>query len=218
MWESLKMLAKPNATIALFGQEPFSTQLRYSNLKHFKYDWIWDKRACGNFLLAKYQPLRQYEIISVFGFNAQTAYYPVMTPRTDKRTVENKSQRSMRFTTLKAKEYEMHYQPQMFPKNILTFSMASYRSSQLHPTEKPVELLKYLVRTYSKQGETILDFCAGSGSLAEACKATGRKCILIEKDEAFCKAIISRLKNTAVQVDLFEENATKAELDTMELF
>ena len=174
MWEQLKRIIKPNGAIVLFGSEPFSSHLRMSNIKQYKYDWVWKKRAV-NFLNAKKQPLREVENILVFNslvYNPQGLIY---SPKVNKRSNSTETNGAHGLSNLS--EYTN------YPKNILEFK----NERGLHPTQKPVALLEYLIKTYTQEGETVLDFTAGSMSTAIACINTNRNGIMIEKDDHYFK-------------------------------
>ena len=185
MWKELNRVIKDNGAIALFGSEPFSSHLRLSNLKMFKYDWIWNKKLPSGFQTAKYMPMKKHEIISIF--NGKT-YYPIKTPqkiRTGKPYSKSDS------SPLKYNDGLVRQYMDKNPQSILEFykrDIVSY-----HPTQKPVALLEYLIKTYTLEGETVLDFTMGSGSTGVACKNLNRKFIGIEKDETYFNIAKQRL-------------------------
>ena len=201
MWERLNKLIKSNGAIVLFGSEPFSSQLRVSNIKNYKYDWKWDKVVGSNFVNAKRMPLKIYEDVCVF-YSNQPTYNPQMTirPKENER-ISGKSklkenringvQQIIRDTTNRKK----------YPVNKLEFNRLSKELNSkyvLHPTQKPVSLLMYLVRTYTNENEVVLDFTMGSGSTGVACMLTDRKFIGIEWDDKYFEISKSRL-NEAVE-------------------
>lgn len=193
MWAELKRIIKPNGAIVLFGQEPFSSLLRMSNINDYKYDWIWDKVKPGTFASAKYQPLRQHELISVFYKNFG-AYKPQMTPRDKPKTSKrygNSEGLSARCTNDgKERTYTEYY-----PKTILKYSNATQKG-KLHPTQKPVELIEYLIKTYTLESETVLDFTMGSGTTGVACKNLNRNFIGIELDSNYFEIAKKRINET----------------------
>jgi site-specific DNA-methyltransferase (adenine-specific) len=196
MWEQLNRIIKPNGAILLFGSEPFSSNLRMSNIKNYKYDWIWKKSRCGNFQIAKYQPLKYTEIISVFG-KGKVNYYPIY----EEASASTKSRRNYKmggFTTglkhMASGEYKselLHGKDKKNPSNILDFK--SQHTNILHPTQKPELLIEYLIKTYTKENETVLDFTAGSGTTAIACLNTNRQFIVMEKEQKYYDIILKRV-------------------------
>ena len=180
MWEQLKRITKDNGAICLFGSEPFSSLLRCSNIKNFKYSWVWDKVKPNGHLVAKIRPLQRNEFIDVFGYK-KINFYPQMVDRVKpKRSKEYKRTEIMGGNT-KGSDKILK---QKYPQNILTYSNASQKN-KLHPTQKPVALLEYLIKTYTLENETVLDFTMGSGSTGVACKNLNRKFIGIEKDDKY---------------------------------
>lgn len=189
MWEQLKRITKDNGAICLFGSEPFSSHLRLSNLKMFKYDWIWDKKKPSGFQLAKVRPMQKHENVSVFS-KGRHNYFPVTTPRD--RLKRNGFQSKSESSPLskhdgKVREYSVY-----LPKSIIEFSNANQKGRH-HPTQKPVALLEYLIKTYTLEGETVLDFTMGSGSTGVACKNLNRNFIGIEKDDKYFEIAKERI-------------------------
>lgn len=195
MWEQLKRISKDNGAICLFGSEPFSSALRMSNIKMFKYDWIWEKCNGTNFLNAKFQPFKVHECVSVFSSMASSyskkgsmSYYPQKT--------NGKPYKSIR----KKGSHVYHTDPSNFlvdnktgkrmPRSVTKHPM----ERGLHPTQKPVSLLEYLIKTYTLEGETVLDFTMGSGSTGVACKNLNREFIGIEKDETYFNIAKKRIE------------------------
>lgn len=187
MWKRLKLLRKDNTPIVLFGSEPFSSMLRCSNLKEYKYDWVWDKKKGGNPLLSKKQPIKVHELIHIF---YRHNYYPIMTPR-DKVKYRGKNRGKISETTNNCFSEDKAY-THKYPKSILEYSNANQKG-KLHPTQKPVELLEYLIKTYTNEGDTVLDFTMGSGSTGVACKNLNRKFIGIELDEKYFDISVQRI-------------------------
>ncbi|MDY3662167.1 MAG: site-specific DNA-methyltransferase [Ruminococcus bovis] len=178
LWEQYNRIIKDNGAIVLFGSEPFSSYLRMSNIKNFKYDWIWNKKLAGNGILAKKQPLKIHEIVSVFNSGI---YIPQMTKgRYRKKMGLKESEITGGNSFAKQTENDLYY-----PQTIQEFSTANMRKGRLHPTQKPVELLEYLIKTYTNEGDVVLDNCMGSGSTGVACVHTNRNFIGIEIDEEY---------------------------------
>tara|TARA_R110002153_G_scaffold243548_2_gene398922 strand:- start:141 stop:719 length:579 start_codon:yes stop_codon:yes gene_type:complete len=190
MWKQLKRVIKPNGAIVLFGAEPFSSALRMSNIKQYKYDWIWKKSRPSGSMLAKKQPLRNFELISIF-YNSQPTYHPQMTEV--KRVVENKrtvnkgeivgSQMLIRKFDNKGLAY---------PRTVIDFKNSNHKS--VHPTQKPVALMEYLIKTYTNEGETVLDFTMGSGTTGCAAKNLNRDFIGIEMDLDYFNIALDRIE------------------------
>jgi len=188
MWKELKRIRKDNAAIVLFGSEPFSSHLRMSNIKEFKYDWIWNKVKPGGIGFAKYQPMRIIENISVF-FNSR--YFPQMELRGKEKKSRNYKHSEMNEKSLAAQTENKTY-THKYPKNILEFSNAN-QNGRVHPTQKPVALLEYLIKTYTLEGETVLDFTMGSGSTGVAAKNLNRNFIGIEQDDKYFEIAKNRI-------------------------
>ena len=190
MWEQLKRIIKPNGAIVLFGSEPFSSALRMSNIKWFRYDWIWDKRFAANFGVARIQPLKRHEIISVFGEKKSPLYYPVMTKRDEPIKIGKNSNNSsdrgvLTKNALNNPSYDNKTYDYKYPESIQLFNVRAESGAKVHPTQKPVALLEYLIKTYTNEGETVLDFTMGSGSTGVAAINTNRKFIGVELDPTY---------------------------------
>jgi len=189
MWERLNKLIKSNGAIVLFGSEPFSSALRMSNIKNYKYDWIWEKVRPSNPMLAKKQPLRYHELTSVF-YSKQCLYNPQKTK--GKNNHKNGKFGGNHFNQITQTEsiYLNNTNNMKYPKTILRFKSDTTR---IHPTQKPIALMEYLIKTYTNEGETILDFTMGSGSTGVACKNLNRKFIGIELDEKYFEIANKRI-------------------------
>lgn len=207
LWIQYNRIIKDNGAIVLFGSEPFSSALRLSNPKMFKYDWIWEKNKTSNFLNAKYQPMKIHETISVFGKSATTytkngnnmSYYPQGIIKLEK-PVYSKGNRGKNGMVTKEVFHSNANKDSVrtvgnYPKSILKFPMLN--SDRLHPTQKPVELLKYLISTYTQDGEIILDNCMGSGSTGVAALNLHRKFIGMELDEKYFEIARERIEKVA---------------------
>lgn len=193
MWEQLNRIIKTNGAICLFGSEPFSSALRMSNIKDFKYDWYWQKTTPTGFLNAKKQPLRNIETISVF-YSKQPTYNPQKTYGHKRKVSLAKHKQNCK----KAEEYNdyglaSYDSTERYPTQILQFKTDRQKSA-LHPTQKPVALLEYLIRTYTNEGETVLDFTMGSGSTGVACVNTNRNFIGIELDDWYFNIAKKRIE------------------------
>lgn len=200
LWESYLRITKKNSPIVLFGAEPFSTELRNSNLKHYKYDWYWVKNNVRGFSFAKYQPMRAVETISVFSKGTPNYYpqgvVPLKKKRISKRPIYSEDVYSNK---LSGKEYTQKLTG--YPKNILKFSKDV--KGNFHPTQKPVDLLEYLIKTYTRTGEIVLDNCMGSGTTAIACLNTNRNFIGFETNIEYYEKSLDRIKENCTQISLF---------------
>ena len=188
MWEQLNRIIKPNGAIVLFGSEPFSSALRMSNIKNYKYDWVWLKEQGTGFLNAKRQPLRNNEQISVF-YKKQCVYNPQMIGN-EKRIVKrkNKPQTTDNYGFSMQPTESVYYG--RYPNNTLIFNRDK---NKLHPTQKPIALMEYLIKTYTNENETVLDFTMGSGSTGVACVNTNRNFIGIEMDDKYFDIATERI-------------------------
>ena len=196
MWAELKRVIKPNGAIALFGSEPFSSALRMSNIKHFKYDWVWAKHHKTGHLNAKKRPMKKTEIISVFGKNNN--YYPqglieVNKKMTNSRSHSLRSKVNATSTVSGGLTREPYTQKfTNYPTEVLEFD--SCNGNKNHPTQKPVPLLEYLIKTYTLECETVLDFTCGSGSTGVAALNLNRSFIGIEKDKGYFEIARKRIE------------------------
>lgn len=200
MWRELKRIIKDNGCIALFGSEPFSSYLRTSNIKWFKYDWVWNKKFGNNYFNAKYRPMNNLEIISIF-YKGVANYFPQMIKR-DKPIKQGKNAHSetlhnvgyIRYQDEKKKIYDTKY-----PLSNLEFSSRINKSEKvLHPTQKPVALLEYLIKTYTNENDIVLDFTMGSGSTGVAAKNLNREFIGIEKDQNYFNIAKDRIEGVLI--------------------
>lgn len=202
LWEQYKRLIKPNGAIVLFGSEPFSSKLRMSNLDWYKYDWYWVKSKVNGWQHAKNRPMTKVETVSVFSpapmghasllGEKRMNYYPQgAVPAGKKVITENKHGRILGARPNQVgREYESYTG---FPSNVLEFENITGKSA-IHPTQKPVALLEYLTRTYTNEGETVLDNTMGSGSTGVACMNTGRNFIGIELAPGYFETAKSRIE------------------------
>ena len=194
MWEQLKRIIKPNGAIVLFGSEPFSSALRMSNIKKYKYDWVWDKRLPSGMQIAKYRPMQRHENIMVFCENGTPKYYPIKTPQKERTgKIYSKSETSpVKYDDGKLKTYK-----EKNPQSIIEFYKRDGKS--LHPTQKPVALLEYLIKTYTQECETVLDFTFGSCSTGVAALNTNRRFIGVEMEEKYFDIGVNRMQESAIK-------------------
>jgi len=202
MWFELKRIIKNESAIILFGTEPFSSNLRLSNTDWFKYDWIWEKPNGANFLVANYQPLKVHEIISVFG-NAPTSYSKnkpmIYNPQETKglpykqKSGKQKTEKENSTVRSKIEQVVTNNLGTRKPRTIIQFAPDK---EKIHPTQKPVALLEYLIKTYTNENDTVLDFTMGSGSTGVACKNLNRNFIGIELDQNYFNIAKQRIEST----------------------
>lgn len=198
LWEQYKRIIKDNGAIVLFCKQPFTTLLIGSNLSNYKYSLVWKKDNHDNPLMAKKRFLNITEDIAVF-YKKQCTYNPQGIIKVDKITKQGRG-KSLSQKNERKKEYVQQYTN--YPKNILDFKRDL---PNVHPTQKPVTLLEYLIKTYTNEGETVLDNCMGSGSTGVACLKTNRRFIGIELEEKYFKIARSRIENNIKE----EENDGK---------
>ena len=198
MWERLNRLIKPNGAIVLFGSQPFTSALISSNIKNYKHSWVWHKKNAGNILVAKYQPLKTTEDIVVFTRKGEKVnYYPIMLSGYKDRSKDKPlKKKTDLFSGIKSgyfKPGQNKKGDERYPKHLIEFSNAS-RKNHFHPTQKPVDLLEYLIKTYTNEDEIVLDFTMGSGSCGVACMNTNRKFIGIELDNNYFNIASKRIE------------------------
>ena len=203
MWKQLNRIIKPNGAIVLFGSEPFSSALRMSNIKNYKYDWVWQKPKGTGHLNAKKQPMRDKEDICVF-YKKQCTYNPQMTegaPYKDKAGKDHAKNTSTTDSYGNYTNYREVNKGVRYPKQVQKFGVVE--RGTLHPTQKPVELMEYLIKTYTNENETVLDFTMGSGTTVVAAKNLNRNFIGIEQDEKYFKIAEERINKEEKQKELF---------------
>jgi len=192
MWTRLKELRKEWTPVVLFGSEPFSSALRMSNIKEFKYDWIWEKNQATGGMNANKMPLFNYEVISVF-YKKLPFYNPQFMDGKPYKIKRNKpSINSVYGKTGVKNGFTAENKGIRYPKRIIEFSVERGE----HPTQKPVALLEYLIKTYTKEGDIVLDFTMGSGTTGVACKNLDRDFIGIELDDDYFNIAKKRIKET----------------------
>lgn len=203
MWERLIKLIKDDGAIVLFGNEPFSSNLRISNEKLYRYDWKWVKTQVTGFQNVKYQPLRCYEDVMVFSkanaipsANSHIKYFPQgiisVNLKVSRSSIDYLSDK-------KKKDRKEHIQEYgNFPRNVIQFPREAIL---YHPTQKPIDLMEYLISTYTEKGDLVLDFTSGSGSTLLGCEILSRRWIGIEITEKYCKVIKKRIEQ-GVQLKL----------------
>ena len=203
MWEQLNRIIKPNGAIVLFGSEPFSSALRMSNINNYCYDWVWNKRFAANFAQAKRQPLKDCENVIIFSKNGKMPIYkPLKIKRVNPITIGKNANTSGAIPLVTKREYDKKVYTDKNPTTItsLNFSCRSERGK--HPTQKPILLMEYLIKTYTNENETVLDFTMGSGSTGVAAKNLNRKFIGIEQDENYFNIATDRISKEEKQLKI----------------
>lgn len=214
LWAEYKRIIKPNRVICLFAQQPFTSSLIMSNLKLWKYNWIWEKDNGTNFMNSHYCPLKITEDICIFGTGATSyvkngenlIYNPQFTEGKPYSIISG-NQKSNSAVVRGGKGgredvggYKTESDGNRYPKNLIKFNRDKVK---LHPTQKPVALLEYLIKTYTNEGDTVLDNCMGSGSTGVACKNLNRNFIGIELDENYFNIAKDRIENHIYKKELF---------------
>ncbi len=189
LWKQYERIIKDNGAIVLTAAQPFTSALVMSNPKMFKYSWIWDKVKPSGFQVAKYRPMMRQEDVLVFG-KGRINYNPIMTLREKVKTSRIYS--SSDSNPLKNNDGKNRTYTHKYPQSILTFSNA-VQKGKVHPTQKPVILFEYLIKTYTDEGETVLDNCMGSGTTAIACLNTERNFIGFELNEEYYNISLKRI-------------------------
>lgn len=192
LWEQYRRIIKDNGVVALTSQGLFTAKTMLSNEKIFKYKIVWEKSKSTNFLNAKKQPLRKHEDICIFYKNQ-----PTYNPQMKKGEPYDKGIRKNQQTGSYGNFNQSHIKSdgERYPTDVIYFKTSESEGKVIHPTQKPVALFEYLIKTYTNEGYLVLDNCAGSGTTAIACINTKRNCILIEKEEKYYNVIQDRIKN-----------------------
>ena len=205
MWEQLNRIIKPNGAIVLFGSEPFSSALRMSNIKNYKYDWVWDKKSGLGFFDVKFRPLKSHENILVFGAIgtgvSNGSKIPLSyNPQGVRQTTKTNRNKPSNILNSEPKKREFKNAKTGYPKSVICFVKDSEKK---HPTQKPVALMEYLIKTYTNENETVLDFTMGSGSTGVACINTNRNFIGIEQDKKYFDIAEKRIEDAYNDLKLF---------------
>jgi len=206
MWECLDNITNINTPIALFGSEPFSSYLRLSNIQNYRYDWIWHKNYSGGFVTAKKMPMKYHEIISIFykkqpTYNPQFQEYSETTKKRFKEGETHKGKSPNRIHDgLVPKHHPISFKRGKYPESVQYFKgVNTANNERLHPTQKPVKLLEYLIKTYTNEDSLVLDFTMGSGSTGVACLQTNRNFIGIELDKKYYEIAEQRINEAKAQ-------------------
>lgn len=209
LWEQYKRIIKDNGAIVLTASQPFTSALVMSNPDMFKYEWIWIKAKPSNFLMGKKQPMKYHENILVF-YKKQPTYNPIKIKREEKNKRNNKKCGYLKYEAMGINEDNNKYADRLkagmndfiYPRNYIFFAQNT-KVKYTHPTQKPVALFEYLIRTYTNEGDLVLDNCIGSGTTAIAAIRTKRNWIGIEKDENYYKIANDRINEELKQKPLF---------------
>ncbi len=197
LWEQYERVIKENGAIVLFAAQPFTAVLATSNLKLFRYEWIWEKPAATGFFNAHFQPLRAHENILVF-YKAKPTFNPIKTFGHERKTAKRKDIGSEHYgKQVNIKSYDS---TERYPRSVQLFS-SDKQKSNFHPTQKPVALCEYLIRTYTNEGETVLDNTMGSGTTGVACVNTGRSFIGIEQEQKYFEIAQERIAQAGIEKD-----------------
>ena len=196
LWEAYKRVIKPNGAIVLFGSQPFTSALVMSNPKMFRDEWVWQKNRATRHLDAKKRPLKSHENIIVFGLK-QPVYFPQKSAGHKITNTRHNGIGNLK-KILEGRIEKSVYSPSTFrfPQSVQAFSVEAGKHGGLHPTQKPVALFEYLIKTYSNPGDLVLDNCIGSGTTAAACISTSRHYIGIEQNDEYFKVAVNRVRTT----------------------
>ena len=199
LWAQYRRIAKRNAAIVLTASQPFTTALIASNIKEFRYCWVWKKSRFANQMLAKVQPLKVHEDVVVF-YASKATYNPQGLVEVNKTTKQGTRISDNNGGGTRKTEYTQTHTN--YPRTVLEFAS---EGKTAHPTQKPVALMEYLIRTYTQEGETVLDNCMGSGTTGVACANTSRRFIGIEKEVKYFDIACRRIKDAQSRGDWFHE-------------
>ncbi len=201
LWEQYKRIMKSNGAIVLTASQPFTSALVMSNTKMFKYEWIWEKSMASNFATANKIPMKYHENVLVF-YNKQPSYNPIREQRSEvgkdrlknSGKILNSTKGRTDHITINKPIYSEYDKETIMPKSVQKIkSEPNCNGTKVHPTQKPVALFEYLIKTYTNEGETVMDNCAGSGTTAIACINTNRNYILMEKETEYINVINKRI-------------------------
>ena len=202
LWEQYERVIKDNGAIVLFANQPFTTNLIYSNIKNFKYCWTWDKQIPSGMGYARFRPMQQTEDICVFEKKGRKTIYNAQKTKREKPIKSGGVKKSGSAPHSMTKPLNKTYD---YKNPVTLLSYRKIRKGSLHPTQKPIALLEYLIKTYTNEGETVLDNCMGSGTTAIACINTNRNYLGFELDEKYFDLANDRIEKHNRQMELFEK-------------
>ncbi len=214
MWEGIKRVLKPRGACVLFGAQPFTSALVMSNPTWFKYEWVWEKNSAVGFNSAKYQPMRNHESILVF-YTRPGTYNPIRQQSISQTAIDRASRGEVRPQGPRKTHHggpciktPSAFTAYVHPRTVQRFNVVD-RHHSIHPTQKPLALLEYLVKTYTDEGDVVLDFTMGSGTTGHACVNLGRSFIGIEQDAGYFAIAEKRLADAAMQQRMALEDAPR---------
>jgi site-specific DNA-methyltransferase (adenine-specific) len=211
MWREIKRVLKPRGACVLFGSQPFTSALVMSNPKWFRYEWVWDKSVCTGAYNARNEPMKQHESVLVFGLSVR--YFPQkeqIQPSDLRYRKNGRYPKPTEGSVYGKTTATWHAESgERYPKTIIRFSNSNAVGKGLHPTQKPLALLEYLVRTYTNEGDTVLDFTMGSGTTGHAAANTGRSFIGIERDATYFAIAQERIAAAYAPLAAILENTVR---------
>jgi len=208
LWEQYKRIIKDNGAIVLTASQPFTSALVMSNIKMFKYEWIWFKNVPTGMTQSRYSPMKYHESILVFSKSPIKIFNKIFEERVGKgKDCYNYEHYCGENNHVKMKKVKAFYNAKLVnPSSVLLFNVAPNRKGKLHPTQKPVALFEYLIKTYTNEGDTVLDNCMGSGTVGVACKNLNRNFIGIELEPKYFKIAEKRINENLSETTSVESN------------
>ena len=204
LWGAYNRLTKPNGAMVFTASQPFSSALVMSNPNQFRYEWIWDKQIPSGMTYARFQPMRQHEAVLVFS-KEKCVYNPQMTKRDNPIKSGGQKRLNSESTTLDKYKVDGFQRTYDYKNPVTIVSFMKVRRGSVHPTQKPVALMEYLIRTYTNEGAVVLDSCMGSGTTGVACANTNRDFIGIEQDPKYFQIAKSRIYEALAEFSFFGE-------------
>ncbi len=206
LWKQYKRIIKDNGAIVLTASQPFTSKLVMSNIEMFKYSWVYKKRCASNFAQAKFAPMKEHEDVLIFA-KGKVKYYPIKEKRIGSGTErvqysfsDATRHKNGEFVGAMNGKYSAVADIMRYPSSVQEFNNRAIGDRGLHPTQKPVALFEYLIKTYTNKGDIVLDNVAGSGTTGVACQNLHRNYILIEKDEKYYNIARQRIENNKEQL------------------